>query len=382
MTGRANLCAWMSARLHPGTRSWYPRRAVSPFSSPASVIVPFHRNLGQLQRCLSAIRRSAPDVELIVAADGAVDDCRPLAAEFGASVIVVPGPSGPAVARNRAAAHATGDLLFFVDTDVVVAPDAIPGMRALLDGDPAIAGVFGAYDLTPAAPNFMSQFKNLSHAYVHEIANRQASTFWAGLGALRSDAFRAVGGYDERFARPSVEDIDLGYRLVSHGYALRLDPSFRACHLKHWTLWNCIVTDIRARGVPWMQLIHRFQALANDLNTSIALRLSVVVAYLVVISLALAWFTPWALLATAALLFTLYTLNADYYRWFAARRGWGFALRVLPVHLIHHLCNGISFVAGTVLFTATRFGITLPGTLPAGTWTPAMASAIARDHTR
>lgn len=346
-----------------------------PTSSPASVIVPFHRNLGQLERCLSAIRASAPDVELIVAADGAMDDCRPLTAQYDARMIVVPGPSGPAVARNRAAAHATGDLLFFVDTDVVVAPDAIPGMRAMLDADPSIAGVFGAYDRTPAAPNFMSQFKNLSHAYVHEIANRHASTFWAGLGALRADAFRAVGGFDERFARPSVEDIDLGYRLVSAGYGLRLDPSFRGCHLKRWTLWNCIVTDIRARGVPWMQLIHRFQALANDLNTSVALRLSVVVAYLVVISLVLAWFTPWALVLTAALLVALYALNADYYRWFAARRGWGFALRVLPVHLVHHLCNGVSFVVGTLLFTATRFGITLPGTLPAGTWTAPMAAA-------
>jgi GT2 family glycosyltransferase len=339
------------------------------------VIVPFHRNLGQLQRCLSAIRQSAPDVELLVAADGAVEDCRPLATQHEARVIVVPGPSGPAVARNRAAAQATGAVLFFVDTDVVVAPDAIPGMRALLDAEPGIAGVFGAYDLTPAAPNFMSQFKNLSHAYVHEIANRRASTFWAGLGAVRTAAFRSVGGYDERFARPSVEDIDLGYRLVSAGYELRLDPAFRACHLKHWTLWNCIVTDIRARGVPWTQLIHRFQALANDLNTSIALRLSVVVSYLIVLSLALVWFTPWVLLGTAALVAALFGLNADYYRWFAARRGWGFALRVLPVHLLHHLCNGVSFIAGTLLFTASRFGITLPGTLPAGTWTGPMATA-------
>lgn len=343
--------------------------------------MPFHRNLDQLQRCLSAIRQSAPDAELIVAADGAVDDCRPLAARHGAQVIVVPGPSGPAVARNRAAAHATGDVLFFIDTDVVAAPDAIPGMRALLDSDASIAGVFGAYDRQPAAPNFMSQFKNLSHAYVHEIASRRASTFWAGLGALRTEAFRAVGGFDERFARPSVEDIDLGYRLVSAGYALRLDPTFRGCHLKRWTLWNCIVTDIRARGVPWMQLIHRFQALANDLNTSVALRLSVVAAYLFAASLALAWLTPWALLASAALLAALYGLNADYYRWFAARRGWGFAVRVLPVHLVHHLCNGVSFAAGTVLFTATRIGITLPGTLPAGVWTTSMADAAHRGQT-
>src|SRR4051794_38701266 len=70
--------------LHPTGSSWYPRLAVSPSSAPASVIVPFHRNLDQLQRCLSAIRQSAPDVELIVAADGTLDDCRPTAAQHGA----------------------------------------------------------------------------------------------------------------------------------------------------------------------------------------------------------------------------------------------------------------------------------------------------------
>ena len=130
---------------------------------PLSVIVPFHRNLAQLGASLGAIRAAAPDAELIVAADGAVDDCRELAARHGARVVVVPGPSGPATARNRAAAVATGDVLLFVDTDVVVAPDAIMGMCRLLDEEPAVAGVFGAYDHQPPAPNFMSQSSS-SHA--------------------------------------------------------------------------------------------------------------------------------------------------------------------------------------------------------------------------
>ena len=34
--------------------------------------------------------------------------------------------------------------------------------------------------------------------------------------------------------------------------------------------------NIRARGIPWTQLIHRSGVLSNDLNTSIGLRLSVV----------------------------------------------------------------------------------------------------------
>ncbi len=335
-----------------------------------TVIIPFHRNLKHLRQSLAAVRQSMPDAEVLIAADGAVDDCRGLAAAAGAQVLVVPGPAGPAVARNRAAALASGDVLAFVDADVVVAPEALPGMCRLLDVDSGLDGVFGAYDLFPPERNFVSQYKNLSHAYVHEVGNPRASTFWAGLGVLRADAFRSVGGFDERFRRPSIEDIELGYRLIAAGYSLRLDVRFRGRHLKRWTLWNCIATDIRARGIPWTQLIHRSRALSNDLNTSISLRLSVVVTALLAASTALAAVTPWAAGAAPVLLAALIGLNFPYYRWFARTRGVLFAVRVIPVHLIHHLCNGISFLAGTALHVAGRCGVKLPGALPTSVWAP------------
>jgi len=346
-----------------------------------TVIVPFHRNLEQLRASLTAIRTSAPDAELIVAADGAQDDCRQTAADHGATVVVVPGPSGPATARNRAAALASGDILVFVDTDVVVAPDAIEGLARLLDTEPGVAGVFGSYDDRPADPAFMSQFKNLIHAYVHETASRRAVTFWAGLGAVRTQVFREVGGFDERFSRPSVEDIDLGYRVTQAGYALRLDPSFQGTHLKRWTLWNCIVTDVQARGVPWTQLILRYRAPTDVLNTSVALRLSVVCSYLVVLSALAVLVTPLALVSLMVSLAALVALNVDCYRWFARKRGLAFAARVVPVHLIHHLCNGVSFVAGTALHIATRRGLRLPGALPAAPW-PITAGPAAAHLTR
>src|SRR5205809_7691839 len=93
-----------------------------------TVIIPFHRNLNHLRLSLTAVRQSMPDAEVLIAADGAADDCRALAAAAGAQVVVIPRTSGPAVARNRAAALATGDVLAFVDADVVVAPQALPGM--------------------------------------------------------------------------------------------------------------------------------------------------------------------------------------------------------------------------------------------------------------
>lgn len=323
-----------------------------------------------------------PDAEVLVAADGAVDDCRALAAASGAQVVVVPGPSGPAVARNRAAAVASGDVLAFVDADVVVAPEALPGMCRLLSTETDLDGVFGAYDLLPPERNFMSQYKNLSHAYVHEVGGTQASTFWAGLGAVRAEAFRSVGGFDERFRRPSIEDIELGYRLVAAGYSLRLDARFRGRHLKRWTLRSSIATDILARGIPWTQLIHRSHALSNDLNTSVGLRLSVVLTAALTASLAVTLLKPWAAIVAALLLAALLGLNFPYYRWFARTRGLLFALRVIPVHLVHHLCNGLSFIAGTALHVAGRFGVTLPGTLPTTVWAPSPIPAPAQPRIR
>ena len=110
---------------------------------------------------------------------------------------------------------------------------------------------------SPPAPNFVSQYKNLSHCFVHRTAATEARTFWAGFGAVRRDAFRRVGGFDEQFVRPSVEDIDFGYRLTDAGYRILLEPALEGTHLKRWTLVSAIA-DRRAQGsrsvtVTWMR---------------------------------------------------------------------------------------------------------------------------------
>lgn len=342
-----------------------------------SIIIPFHRGLPLLERALGGVTPLAPGDELIIAADGAVDDCSRLAAAHGARVVEIEGPRGPAVARNVAASVALGDVFVFVDADVVATLSAVEGAATLFAERPDIAAVFGAYDDEPGAKGFVSEYKNLAHAYIHRVSSEKAKTFWAGFGAIRREAFEAVGGFDERFERPSIEDIDLGYRVTGAGYRIKLDPSLAVCHLKRWTFRSMISSDIFDRGIPWTQLIHRYQQFDSDLNVQHTMRLSVAASYLAVLFLLLGVVHPAFILGAIAPLALVAYWGRDYYAFFRRRRGLWFALGVFPLHCLTHLYNGVSFGVGTILYMLARLDIRLPGALPATAPAPPRRTALA-----
>lgn len=302
-------------------------------------------------------------------ADGAREDCVAIAASVGALLVVRPESAGPAAARNQGAAVARGEILVFIDADVVVSKTCLQELDSMFSKRPEASAIFGAYDETPDATNFISQYKNLAHSYIHQRANIVAQTFWGGFGAVRADAFAAAGGFDERFARPSVEDIDLGYRLTAAGHLVLLDHRLRVQHLKRWTFTSLLVADVRDRGIPWTQLILSSGRVHNDLNIRNAYRISVVLAYLMVAAAAAAVVDVRAALALPPLMAVLSALNWRFYRFFGKRRGAWFALRVVPLHFLYHLYNGLSFLVGTTLYLTTRFvGVQLPGALPLSPW--------------
>ena len=341
-----------------------------------SVVVPFHRNLANLSQVLPAVRAAALNLpegttlrEVIVVADGAPDDPADVVKANGARLLAIAGPRGPAAARNRGGAAALGDVLVFVDSDVVVSARSLGQIARRLESDPGLGAVFGAYDEDPADPGFVSQGRNLAHSFIHQRSAGEARTFWAGLGAVRAELFERVGGFDERFARPSVEDIDLGYRMRAAGARILLDPQIQGQHLKHWTFLGSVAIDINDRGIPWTQLLHRYGGLHDDLNLTNSYRACVVAAYVLAACLVLAPWRPILLAIVPLAALSLWWLDRPYYRFFANRRGRGYAVRWFPVHVIHHLCNGVSFAAGTALYACRRWtGITLPGALPVTPW--------------
>lgn len=321
-----------------------------------TVIVPVYNGERVLERSLGAIAGSdlARDRwELIVVDDGSTDSSAAIAARFADTIVRLPGdPRGPAYGRNRGFEVSRGAIIMFVDADVVVRPDTLRRFLELFRREPGLSAAFGSYDDTPAAPGFVSQYRNLLHHYVHQQSAGEADTFWGGCGVVRRAAFLEAGMFNEwHFARPQIEDIEFGQRLYSCGRRIALVPEIQVTHLKRWTLRGVIATDFKDRGVPWMRLlVHQRQALrSNSLNLRALEKLNTVLVWASLLCV-LIGFSPnttqrWVL-AGEMLIIPVLILNWHLYAFFARARGPLFALAVIPLHLMYYLVNGISAAFG------------------------------------
>ncbi|MGC8792503.1 MAG: glycosyltransferase [Bryobacteraceae bacterium] len=312
-----------------------------------SLIVPVHNGDAQLRVCLEQIRRlDPPPDECIVVDDGSSDRSPSLARAFGCRVVSTASPRGPAVARNAGAREARGEILLFVDADVLPPLDAVARVRQAFSADLSLAAVIGSYDDAPSEPGFFSQFRNLLHHYVHQNSREEAGTFWSGCGAIRREVFLRYGGFCSCFSRPSIEDIELGTRLREAGERIRLMKELQAKHLKRWTFWSMVRTDIFDRALPWTRLILRQRRMPADLNLRWRHRFSVALWTLAVALAPIAFCRPVAALVAFASASLAAGLNADFYRFLAVRRGWWFALRAVPAHGVHFLCCAAGFGLG------------------------------------
>jgi GT2 family glycosyltransferase len=287
------------------------RHATAATRPSVSVIIPVRNGAAHLRSCLQALAQSISDFECIVVDDGSTDHSAEIAHESGAIVLTTGDMQGPAAARNLGAAAAKSDLLLFLDSDICVKPDSLTRVVQLFAAEPDVAAAFGSYDDTPAQQDFLSQYRNLMHHFVHQRSRRIAETFWSGFGAIRSAVFSAHGGFDTSFSHPSIEDIELGHRLYRSGCKIVLDPTIQVKHLKAWTFRGMLTTDVLYRAIPWTELILRNSDMPRDLNLGISQRISVALAF-VLTGVAIVSSVMNATVFLAPLIGLLFLMSAQY----------------------------------------------------------------------
>jgi len=291
-----------------------------------TVIVPATVQAPTLPRCLAAIEAAGPD-EVLVADE--------------------PAGATPALARNLAAERATGDVLVFVDADVVIHRDALDRIRGRLR-DPSLDAVFGSYDAAPEAPGAISGFRNLLHHHVHHAGAGRAQSFWTGLGAVRRAVFDSAGRLDPQ--RRYLEDVELGARLVQAGARIELDPAIQGTHLKRYTLASMLHVDTVERAIPWVDLMLAGRAPHSALNAGARHRAAALLA--IGTTLLLVRRRP---LPALAALGAFAALNADLYATIARARGRREAAAAVPLHVLHHVSATAAIPAGVALHLRKRY---------------------------
>jgi glycosyltransferase involved in cell wall biosynthesis len=316
-----------------------------------SVIVPAYQGQNVLPLALGALEASTlprDQWELVVVDDASTDDTPLVGAEYADVVVHLSGkPHGPAYARNRGFEVTRGEVIVFVDADVCVHPTTLAQFAEIFRTQADVGSVFGSYDDNPPGEGFISQYRNLLHHYHHQMNPGDAETFWAGCGAIRASVFAEAEMYDEwHFPRPQIEDIELGHRIRALGHRILLRPEIQCSHLKRWTFKNMIMTDLKDRGVPWARMLVAQGAMvkSKSLNLKTIEKISTALIWLMVLFVfaAIIMRRPQFLFFAFFCLTPVIYVNRPLYGFFERVRGLWFALRVVPVHVLYYVLNGIA----------------------------------------
>lgn len=211
-----------------------------PSRPEVSVVIPTYNRSSRLQRVLKGLAAQSLDpssFEVVVVSDGSTDDTDEVVAAIETPYALsyeAQANAGPAAARNRAVALASGQLVVFIDDDVLPAPTMVERHLRAHQDQPGGLVVIGPM-LNPsgyaASPYVRWEQAMLYKQY--EAMRRGELTptyrqFYTGNASLARQLLLDAGGFDENYRR--AEDVELAYRLHQLGARFVFEDLARGFH--------------------------------------------------------------------------------------------------------------------------------------------------------
>ena len=218
-----------------------------------SLVIPTCDRPEALALCLgklgAAEQRVAADFfEIIVTDDGRTRQASEVLAGRFPGVRWTMGPRrGPAANRNHGASLAGGDVLVFLDDDCLPEPGLLAEYARFLALDGEGAEV-GAIEGRIAAERPRRRLDE------EAPVNETGGLFWSCNVAVRTEVFRRVRGFDERFPHAAMEDVELRERLRRNGVKIVFLRDALVVHpLRRLAGWPSLRRRAMAHGI-YMQM--------------------------------------------------------------------------------------------------------------------------------
>jgi glycosyltransferase involved in cell wall biosynthesis len=311
-----------------------------------SVVVPFHNAARTLPRLLTSLAlqtHADPGVELIAVDDGSDDDGARLFDSATWKVIRLPGSGGPAAARNEGVRASGGEVILFLDADVVVGPDLLEHVSRRFADDPSVIALSGIYDINPANEGFFPNYKALRcHDWFR--GKTRFGSFETACAAIRRTAFLAAGGFDESFRDAEVEDYEFGYRLAGSG-GIPIDHEMRVRH--HFPTFRKNAAKFFRRAYLWAKLARpaRFDTVATTRPEAAAAVASCLTLFVIVAGLITR--TEWCGYLGLALLTAHLAFRRSFYLLSHEEYGPRFTIAAIAVSMANDMIVVPAALAGT-----------------------------------
>ncbi len=206
-----------------------------------SIIIPVFNAEKSIVKLLNSIMLSNyKDYEIIVIDDGSSDGTRKIVKDFPIKIMHLKKNVGPAVARNIGARNARGEILAFIDSDVILEENTLKASLGKFAKFPNLDFVNIITSFEPANRGLLPRFSAFLLEYQNQMAlkslgkNRGEILFWGRYfntrcGLIKREAFDRTGGFNELYRKPSIEDFDFARRL-DKGMLGLIDPGITISH--------------------------------------------------------------------------------------------------------------------------------------------------------
>jgi hypothetical protein len=315
-----------------------------PWRDDVAVIVPNYNKRKTLRACLESVyAQTYRPVEVIVVDDVSTDGSLKTARRFPCTIVQSPRNQGPAGARNLGVAGSTAPLLFFVDSDTALAPDAIHNAVKAYRETPDCGMVQGIYDIEPLYDDGpVERYRVLCEHYER---SRTTATFLS-CTLIPRHVFEEAGGLDERLR--DGEDFEFGTRVPAR-YRLVVTTSVVTKADDEDRFWGCLAERfVRSTTLP--VILVRARRLRGEGKVGFQLnmigtgqnkrrkppRVSSASATATFLTLPLALVSPWLLAVPAATLAVFLWSNRMFIGFARRYRGTRFGLWVAWMQLCFH----------------------------------------------